>query len=317
MAYQGHLHALCLSVIQQTVEHYGWHGRWIESEVVAEILIDLEHRTPRVQGRRTLEEMVKNAATYCYSRRWHVACGQNQTMAQQEALVSLHKYLYLFTFKRVNGHAEIAQDIAQKSLMSIWGNLEKVREPGTFIRYAQQTTQRLIGRLYQEKEPTELNPDWVDPKTISPDDAILSPHAHVEEIINQCLRAKARRKVIIENILNNRTINDIAEEMGITPNAASLLKRNALKQLGECDQVKELREKMKCLPEEENEERDPVRYLLDAIDGVLGGMTCDECSLWLPEFVRPNSVALTWWLSIHRSSAIWMPAPCASVNTWR
>lgn len=272
------------------VGRYGWQGEWDKEEFLQEIEAELQARLPRVRN-KSREKVAEDAATFCYCRRWHRACGQNGTVTQRIAIEALYRYIYRSVFYPVGGDEAVAQEIAHQVVTAVWKNLERVREPGAFLGYVRQTARRQIPRTVSQFEPWEELTEMLEdhPEEDAAMDAVErdEERREVEELIRLCLRKRERQELIIEHILNGRSIGEIARRWGKTNGAIHTLKSRAVDQLRQCQELLDWRTQHKPRPvNDPNAPSNSVAYLLALLNQTTGPMTCDECRSWLPVYVE-------------------------------
>jgi RNA polymerase sigma factor (sigma-70 family) len=287
------LRTLCHKALANTVTKYQWRGRWDEVELVEEILAETKKRQQGLQ--KPVEAIVKDATTFCYCRRWHQACSAAGTFDQHEAFAALSEYTYRIVLPEVNGDAAIAQEISQEALLSIWKSLHTVREPGAFLKFVRLTTTRQAWKTRSkeikqggEELDDEIIEGQEEPGASGEQETDLdNTQKELEEIISRCLRSENRKKVIIDSLLRNRSVKEIADEMGKTANAIYVLKNKGIEQLRGCNELKEYQKKMQSTQKPDKDELSKaVQHFLNVIDGVADSMSCEECRSWLPEYVE-------------------------------
>jgi RNA polymerase sigma factor (sigma-70 family) len=288
------LRDLCRKALATAVSKYGWQGRWDEAVFVEEIGQEAIKRLGSVKN-QPLTKIAESAGIFCYSHRWHQACQADGTVEQGEAFQALSNYLYRVALPQVNGNETLAQEIAQEALVAIWRTLQTVREPGAFIQFARLTTMRQAWHIRDSEtklERDELDEEMIEePEATNPlpeqEDESEETQSQLEEIIRRCLPSADRKKVIIDSLLHNRSIKEIADDMGKKPNAVSVLKTRAIDQLRKCKELEAYRKRMKAAQTPEGDQLSKaVQHFLNVIEGASDGMSCEECRDLLPEYVE-------------------------------
>lgn len=280
---------LCGRALAAVVGRYGWRGQWDDEEFLQEILTEFQTRLPRVRG-RSIDQIGEDAATFCYCRRWYRACGQNGAAAQHIALEALHRWIYRSVYYQVNGDEQMAQEIAQQALVSVWRGLERMREPGAFLGYVRQTVRRQIPRTVGLSEGWEELTEMIEERRgeDAMDEGVEEEERReVEELIRFCLRSRERQELLIEHILNGRGIGEIAQNWGKKPGTIHTLKSRAIDQLRQCEELLQWRaQRSKGDASDQHAPSRSVAYLCALLDEATSGMSCDECRSWLPVYVE-------------------------------
>lgn len=277
------------STLETIIGRYGWRGQWNEVELIGEIVENMEQRRAHVRG-KTLTQIAENAATFCYCQRWYAACRKDGALEQHEAFDALWKYIYRSTLYKVRGDEDIAQEVAQQVLLSIWRSLDKVREPGAFVAYVRQAIVWQIPKTMRSQakvEGEELVEDFPDSGAEEMLEGAEEDMADVEELIRRCLPSKDRQAVILEYFLRGKSISDIAQSLGKKVGTISVLKLRAIEQLRSCTELSDWRSQSGGgTATESNAPVKSVAYLFAVLDSADSGMTCDECRSWLPAYVE-------------------------------
>lgn len=271
------------------IGRYGWRGQWNEVEFIEEIVENMEQRHTHVRG-KALAQIAEDAATFCYCGRWYTACRKEGTVEQHEAFDALWKYIYRSTLYKVRGDEDMAQEVAQLVLLSIWRSLDKVREPGAFIAYVRQAIVWQIPKTVKAQkkvEGEELVEDFPDSGAEDAIEGAEEETASVEELIRRCLGSKDRQEVILEYFLRGKSISEIAQSLGKKVGTISVLKLRAIDQLRSCTELSDWRSpRGGSAATGLNAPAKSVAHLFAVLDSAESGMTCDECRSWLPVYVE-------------------------------
>ncbi len=258
----------CLRGVRRVLAQRGW--ELVEDEVtfVEEVLAEVKTRWQN--ARRPLEKIIEDATLHCYCHLWHTACGADGTIRQRRAFTELHRYLYPIALYRAKYDQYIAEESTQEALFSVWERLDRVRDPGSFARWAGvivsnavrdhiRERARKVGKdesgkyVWEFKEITEADL----PAYRGMDDAGAAlwgmdnrPGSstgqgpsmteeirdRIEAAIRRCLRSKQRQAVIVGLFLENKSFKEVADTLGTTPQNVSVLKSRALTRLRECEE---------------------------------------------------------------------------------
>ena len=249
----------CRQVVGEVLVKRGWKLVEDEEVFVVDVWQELQRRLqlilPAAQRRRPLVKVIEDATIRCYNRLWHAACGEPETLRQQQAFTELHQYLFPIAYLQANHNQYIAEESTQKALMIVCEKLKQVRNSGNFASWAGRIVSREVIRTAQQaqkgKEISEsdlLRPDQsaenrLERKSsaMTPPDALSSDPEHVrsrvESLIRTCLRRSQRRQEgIIRRFLEEKEVKQVANELGITDKKVHGLTYKARETLRKCKQ---------------------------------------------------------------------------------
>lgn len=278
---------LCRWALGRAISRYGWRRRWDEGEFLEEIFTEIQRRQREVRGREQ-HQVAENAAIFCYSRRWYADCCREETVEQSIALSALRAHIYRSVFYKVRGNEEIAQEIAQRVLVSVWKARDSVREPGVFIGFVLQSALRQIPKTVRvmstdEEELMEDIPEEQENNEQIEADEL----SELEALIRHCLPKKERQMVILEYFLSGRAIGDIAKMMGKKGGAISTLKTRSIDQLRNCPEMIQWKNTRSSQAAQGTDNlSQSVAHLLAVLEGAASEMDCDEYRSWLPVYVE-------------------------------
>jgi len=257
----------CRTVVRWVLAQRGWGLVQDEAVFVEEVLAEVQARLPN--NRRPLEKIIEDATVNRYGHVWHAACGAAGTLRQRRAFTELHRYMFSIALYRANHNQRIAEESTQEALIKVWLHLDRVREPGSFARWAgvivsnavnqalRRQTEKIGGTngeiTWQAKEIDEadLQPGgaaegtWPETRGIG-DQPGSSPasqkakitdeiRARIEAAIKACLRSEQQQAVIIGLFFEQKGFKEVADELGTTPQNVYVLKTRALTHLRECE----------------------------------------------------------------------------------
>ncbi len=261
----------CRQVVWKTLASRGWglvHG---EAGFAEKVLTEVEAR-PTVAWPRPLAAIVEQATIKCYGRVWYAACRAIGTSRQQRALEELHSFLYRIAFNRVDRDEYLAQECAQIALVRAWKNLDQVEDPGSFMWWALRVVNNVVNRqltsgkrkvtdtttgevAWAEVEITASDVQFANRSVSTEGDLedlttmvqLNGPsddqeptmtdeiRAKLEAAIRACLENERHQAVIIKTFLDSKGRQEVAAELGTTPEIISVFKQRALKYLKECE----------------------------------------------------------------------------------
>lgn len=258
----------CKKIVPQLLVERGWGLVEDEAAFVAQVLEETQKRLARMLPtslrHRPLVKVIEDATVNRYSHIWHTACGANDTTQQQQAFAELYQYLYPIALSRANHNLDIAEESTQEALIIIFQKLNQVRDPGAFVRYASMIVGHKVSRKLRlelrrrDKEISESELPHSDSKAVELEtdqirnrlDALPSSQQpnytedrrfELEEVIKHCLRrSKRQQTVIIKRLLEEKTIKEVAEELGMTPTSVGVLRHRGAKTLRECKKFQAL-----------------------------------------------------------------------------
>lgn len=239
-------------IARQLLANRGWNLVEDEDAFVVEVREEYLRRLKLPdESKRPEKEIIQRATINRYCHRWYDACCEDGTDRQQQAFRELNSYLYPIALYRAHGDKHIAQESTQNTLLRVYKNLWRVRDPGGFAAYAGVAVTRFVIRMIREREreaekerqaanesqeiaepPKRLQPGRVL-KHLSLTDEL---RAFVEVTMRDCLkRSQKRQEVMIGQFLDNKGVQQLADELSMRPNNIYLLTHRAWKNLRECE----------------------------------------------------------------------------------
>lgn len=175
-----------------------------------------------------------------YSHLWVTICLGEENLAQMEAYIELNQYVYhsiqqcCYRYQRdILQNLEFLEDCTQHAVERIWHYLPSITDPGAFLHIIRllthQTVRQSLSTIQKTDDP--LEPSLIASPTTS--QWQVGP-GEIRKALQQCLRSTTRIHIIIATFIQQRTVNEISSELGITPQAVSQHKAKALKQLRHC-----------------------------------------------------------------------------------
>ena len=223
---------------------------------------------------------IDRAVVTAYCSRWYAACTAAEPERQQRAWLELHRRVCGVALRFVD-RAEL-EDAAQSVLVHVYEKLDTVREPGSFLRWVDQVARNwCIDHYYRARTAAApLDEEWT-PAPHPPERGVAaSEHAHLEALIQRCLRSRRQQRVIVGRLLHQRSVEDLAEELGTTPGNIRVLAHRATARLKDCT---ELQAYLRATQAHTGETHDPGRSLRERRMAML---TCAECQRLLPHYVE-------------------------------
>ncbi len=274
--------------VQDMVNKFGWlpaECRRLEQESLA-----MAH-TP-----------LARAVLHCYCAHWYAACCSKEPVQQHAAFTALHAYLFrtaqyvaIVRYNIAPAYAEqLAADSAQEAILIIWQKKQQVKQPGTFLGWVKLIVTRVVlhklqGEVDMDSLDSEAEANVEDnqqPTATTPDVASDEAQQVAEEAIRRCLKQIAHQQVIIEHLLNNKTLNQIAELLGRTPSDVRQIKRRALTRLRQCAGMQELMKNQAQQGNAPAQQTDLFR-LQQALAGTRDtSLDCAAIETWLPGYIE-------------------------------
>jgi RNA polymerase sigma factor (sigma-70 family) len=260
------LRATCRDVVRQVLANRKWGLVEDEESFVTCVAQETVRRqalmAPGQQARKPLSAIIADATVNCYGHIWHAACRANGTQRQRRAFTELYEYLLPFALRAAGGDQRLAEESTQDTLISVWKNLDDVRDPGSFPSWSWRiVTREVKQRVKRDKRPWEINEsDLTHGDEAEADGEGLERIANQEPVsaasapptqfdadtsrvwatIRQCL-SKNRRylDVIVSLFLLNKSVKQVADELGITPNYVYVLTLRARNKLRRCKEFQD------------------------------------------------------------------------------
>lgn len=215
----------CQRIVRTLVEKYDW-ALLSEDELVQWVLSSIQSEVSPAE----VERLTKRH----YTMALYEACRQANDLARRER--GYHELSH-FLFRAAYNHwPELAEDAAQQALVLVYEQLDRCRDPGTFLafalnklRHAFQQEQRARGREVPLEEIVQSSTEW----------ARLAPSSHLDqqERCQMLLEAIQRlpkvleRKVILLKFLGGLSDVEIGERLGITVGYVRVLRHRGMARL--------------------------------------------------------------------------------------
>lgn len=178
--------------------------------------------------------------------------------------------LYRVAFNRFDRDRQQAQESTQATLAKIWQHLEQVEDPGSFLWWAlrilnneinkrltlgkRRTIDPLTGEIVWQDVEVSLSdfqplehfvegsveypeiPAGLDGMPMEQAPSLTKDmRLRLEAAIRACLDNERHQTVIIRIFLDDRSRQEVAEELGTTPQVVTVFKQRALKHLQGCE----------------------------------------------------------------------------------
>lgn len=200
-------------------------------------------------------DLTERAVKYEYCRILHQACSLRNSAAEERALEELWHWIYPYVRARISSEQD-AEDVAQQALINIWQNCAQVRDQGAFLGYAYVVTIREVQQFYRRvgREPQFVRPQ--DEPSQNEDNEYGASLAAYEQALatdllsklildetereilrwlEECIpRSAARRLVIMEHVIRERSLAEVADLLNIKVSNVYVLKHRAIDSLKEC-----------------------------------------------------------------------------------
>ncbi len=261
----------CRWMVRKTLASRGWGLVQDEVGFVAEVLVEIEARSSTAQS-RPMETIIEQASIKRYGHVWYMACRTDGTSRQRQAFEELNRLLYRVAFNRIDHDEYLAQECAQIALVRIWQNLGQVVDPGSFMWWALRVVNNVVNRQFtagkrKVRDPKTGTATWLQIEITASDAQVAdqTPEAEtilentttlarlnglpidqepamtdetrlkLEAAIQVCLDNERHRAVIIKTFLDAKSRQEVATELGTTPEIVSVFKQRALRYLKECE----------------------------------------------------------------------------------
>ena len=206
-------------------------------------------REPHV---RITESLVERAVIHEYSKLLHEAVGRRDTEAWARALIEIWNYVTPM-IRKILRDDDRAQDVAMDVLIKVCERRDQVREPGSFLSWAGVIAHREAVRaakaharevvmadlgggdddLAAEELEALLAASSSDSAGSDPDERVRA--AELEARIRECLHGMRRAaEVFIGLVLHDLSVTEIAQRLGMKPNAVHVVFHRARKRLQGC-----------------------------------------------------------------------------------
>jgi len=284
-------------LLQARITQFGWQPGRAMASLQQEILA----ASPEDDSLKTVEQTVMR----CYCAHWYAACRSGEPAQQHNAFAALYAYLFqkaiyiaMMRYNVERAYAEqMAADSAQEAIVLVWQKLHQVKEPGSFLGWAKLIVTRVVlHKLQQEgdldsldaEEAAELadNRPPVSPMPeAEPEITQAETPDPVEAAIRRCLKKADHQQIIIEHLLHNKTLKQVADRLGRTPGDVRQIKRRALDRLRKCEGMRELMDNQANGKKGQDQQTNPF-HLYQAIEGVRDTtLSCATVETWLPRYI--------------------------------
>lgn len=248
--------AVCRTIARQTLARRGWTLVEDEAAFAEAVLVQVNARLAHVQRPRL--DVIEASTVYCYGFVWHAACGENRTPRQRRAFQELYPELYRAVVHLAQPDIHLAEDATQQALLQVWLQHHQVRDPGSFLAWARMiaihelddlrcgraggttglqvvpltevVTRGEAGSSNATDDEESRHIPLTDPPSVEADERL-----DLETVVRRCLTNEQQQTVILGLYLANKSIKQLADELGIKPRQVSLDKHRALDRLRRCD----------------------------------------------------------------------------------
>ena len=197
-------------------------------------------------------QLLERAVIHEYSKLLHEAVGRRDTEAGARALIEIWNYVTPM-IRRILRDDDRAQDVAMDVLIKVCERRDQVRDPGSFLCWAGVIAHREAVRAAKaharEVVMADLSGDDDDVDTEALE-TLLAAHAsgppggnpdegvravELEARIRECLHGMRRAaEVFIGMALHDLSVTEIAQRLGMKPNAVYVVFHRARKRLQGC-----------------------------------------------------------------------------------
>lgn len=204
-------------------------------------------------------ELIERAIKHEYCHILYRACNLRNTAAEERAMVELWHWTYPIVRSKI-GHEKDAEDIAQQALIKIWEKSPQVKDPGAFLGWASMVTVNEVLMFYRrtrrrDQFVTSVKA-WGDETPSDEDNEYAASLAAYEQALRadianglmldeseqtilywleKCIpRSAAQRLVIMEHVVRERKLDEVANLLDTTLTNVYLLKHRALRSLRTC-----------------------------------------------------------------------------------
>ena len=172
---------------------------------------------------------------YHYSAVLYAACCQQQDVRKREAAFEdLHRLLYRAAYSR---WPELAEDAAQRALILVYEQLDRCREPGTFLAFALNKLRHGFQQERRSLKRGDVSPDDLDSVLADDEAANLEQNLLSQESTTALLQALERlvdprqRSVVLWKYLGGLSDEDIAQRLGIMSGYVRVLRHRGMESL--------------------------------------------------------------------------------------
>ncbi|MEW5721200.1 MAG: sigma-70 family RNA polymerase sigma factor [Chloroflexota bacterium] len=250
--------------VLQVLDRRGWELVTNPEPFIESVYADAQARRDHLLG-QTATRLIERATIHQYCLVLCAACAETGSPRQRRAFEELTRHLYrIALFKTHDIH--IAEDCAQQALFKIWRHLDQCREPGSFLNWCNLIVLNTIRehfRAEMKKAQADERKTWfpltINPSDASPDDVApsqdwedsadadasskfenvlrLDLRRQLVDAIRASLKNEIHAQVIVELFLNDKSFNQVAEQLRTTPGNIQVIKSRALVRLRGCAEM--------------------------------------------------------------------------------
>ena len=221
-----HARATCRAVVNTLAARCGWTCA-SEDELV--------DRVWRVSGPGASAATFDRLARHHYSVLLYEACCQHTDLQKREAAFGdLHRFLYRAAYNR---WPELAEDAAQRALVLVYAQLDRCREPGTFLAFALNKLRHAFQQEQRARKGSAVSVDDLGDVLADSQVGALAEHLLSEESTGALVRAIERlpdpreRSVILWKFFGGLSDEDIGQRLGITSGHVRVLRHRGVDRL--------------------------------------------------------------------------------------
>lgn len=215
----------CRRTVRALVKKYGW-ALLSEDELVELVLGSVEPGTSSTE--------VKRLAKHYYVIAMYDACRQAEDQDRREqGYHELFRYLFRAAYNR---WPELAEDATQRALVLVYEQIDRCRNPGTFLAFA---LGKLRHAFKQERRARgeEVSSEEIDRSSTERERAEAWAHLARQECCQNLLDAvrrlpnKLTRNAIFLKFFGGLSDAEIGERLGITANYVRVLRHRGIERL--------------------------------------------------------------------------------------
>ena len=221
----------CQRIVQDLIAKFQW------------TLLDPDDLVERVLGstsERSNAEMTRWTKHH-YTIALYEACRQPQdTRRREQGYGELYRLLYRAAYKR---RPELAEDAAQRALLTIFEQINRCRRPGAFIAFALFKLRAAIKVEESKDSPVPL--ECLTQHPAAPEHEAPESSLDQQELSQTLLRSisslpnKRQQKVILLRFFEGLNDNEIAERLGISSGHVRVLRNRGIEKLRQDGRLQE------------------------------------------------------------------------------
>lgn len=218
-------HLVCRRIVRALIEKYVW-ALLSEDELVELVLSSIQSEISPAK--------VERLAKHHYTIAMYGACRQAEDLGRREqGYHELFRYLFRVAYNR---WPELAEDATQRALVLVYEQINRCRNPGTFLAFA---LGKLRHAFKQERQARgiELSLEEMGQNITEEDRTAPSSHLDQEELCQVLLDAIKRlpkdheRKAIFLKFFGGLSDAKIGERLEITEGYVRVLRHRGIKRL--------------------------------------------------------------------------------------